>query len=99
MNEDSITVAAEKAEQLIERAAAKALLLVKEATSTTAESLVSIAKDIEYLKRDVSEIKTKLENNYVSKDEFTPVRNIVYGLVGILGVATVGAILRLIIKV
>lgn len=58
-----------------------------------------IANDISYIKRDVADIKDKLENNYVSKDEFTPVRNIVYGLVGILGIATVGAILKLILRV
>lgn len=55
-----------------------------------------IANDIAYIKEDVREIKEKMEKDYVSMDMFIPVRNIVYGMVGVLGLATMGALLKLI---
>lgn len=90
--------AAERAKKLVTDAAEAALKLIANA-SGNASGLSVIANDISYIKQDIAEIKEKLEHNYVSKEEFTPVRNIVYGLVGILGLATVGAILKLILKI
>lgn len=97
--EQKIIDAASIAEKLLAKSAETAAALIKDARQSTTESLAVLMNDISYIKRDIGEIKDKLENNYVSKDEFTPVRNIVYGLVGILGIATVGAILKLILKV
>lgn len=57
-----------------------------------------IATDIGYIKRDLAEIKNKMENNYVTRDEFTPVRNIVYGMAGLILIGFVGAIISLVIK-
>lgn len=105
MNEEEtkIKIAAEKAEHLLEKAAERALYIVKEATSSiaaTSESLIGIAKDIEYLKRDVGDIKIKLEHNFVTKDEFDakfgPIQKLVFGLISVLGIATLGAIFKLV---
>lgn len=93
----TLAEAAEKAKKIIADAAETATQLIKNVPGRTGIDVIS--NDISYIKRDIGDIKEKLERNYVSKDEFTPVRNIVYGLVGILGVATVGAILKLILKV
>lgn len=65
------------------------------------EEIIKIAgltKDIEFIKTEVVEIKEKLEKNYVTEDEFDPIRKIVYGLVGLILVAVVGALVTLVIK-
>lgn len=56
------------------------------------------ATDIEYLKRDIREIKESLRQDLVHKDEFTPVRNVVYGMVGLILVSVIGAIVALVIR-
>ncbi len=78
----------------------------KEATKQ--ESIVAAAiaganlgKDISYIQLDIAEIKGIIKDipgKFVTKDQFDPVRNIVYGLIGILGVGTIGALLRMILK-
>ena len=49
------------------------------------------------IKEDVRDIKEKLEKNYVTQDQFEPVKKIVYGLVGLILVAVVGALIGLVI--
>lgn len=56
-----------------------------------------IQKDIEYIKRDVSEIKQKLDKDYVTKEEFDPVRKVVYGLISVILLAVVGALVGLVV--
>lgn len=56
-----------------------------------------IANDISYIKRDVIEIKTRMENNYVTREEFEPIKKIVYGLVSLILVTVVVAVLALVI--
>lgn len=60
--------------------------------------LAVMANDISYIKTDVAEIKSTVQHQYVTKDEFTPVRNIVYGLVTIILIAVTGAIVSLVLK-
>jgi hypothetical protein len=60
-------------------------------------TLALISKDIDYIKRDVAEIKTKLEADYVTQEEFSPVKKIVYGLVSIILVAVAGALIGLVV--
>lgn len=57
-----------------------------------------IQNDVGYIRDDVKEIKYSLQQNYVTKDQFDPVRKIVYGLVGLILVAVVGALLALVVK-
>lgn len=61
-------------------------------------NIAVIANDISYIKRDVAEIKTKLDDDYVTRAEFEPIKKVVYGLISVLGLATIGAILKLIIR-
>lgn len=93
--------------ELVSKAAVVAKELISEATRTADKllrdsSVVTdfkvMSNDLKYIREDITEIKKKLDNNYVTIDQFAPVRNVVYGLVGILGVATIGAILNLILK-
>lgn len=88
--------AAEVARDVAARAAETAASVAALASKTT-ESVVILGTDIKYIKDDLSEIKRQMESHYVSRDEFMPVKNIVFGLVGILGVATIGAILKLVL--
>lgn len=60
--------------------------------------LAEIKKDIEYIKSDVTEIKDKMNKDYVTQEEFKPIRNIVYGMVTMTLTAVVGALLTLILK-
>jgi hypothetical protein len=59
--------------------------------------LTGLCKDVEFIKSEVVEIKSKLEGNYVTKDEFDPIRKIVYGMVSLILVGVVGALLGLVI--
>lgn len=56
-----------------------------------------IANDISYIKRDVTEIKDKIERSYVTREEFEPIKKIVYGLVALILITVVGAVLALVI--
>lgn len=56
-----------------------------------------IIASIKYIQRDIAEINVKLDDKYVTKDQFDPVKNIVYGLVALILVAVVGALVALII--
>ena len=53
---------------------------------------------LDYIQRDLVEIKVKLEKDYVTKDEFDPIKKVVYGLVSIMLAALIGSVLSLVIK-
>lgn len=59
--------------------------------------LAVLANDIKYIKAEVSEIKGKMESGYVKREEFEPVKKIVYGMVAFLLLALLGAIIKLVI--
>ena len=56
-----------------------------------------IGEKVENIESKVINIEQKLEGHYVTKEEFDPVKKIVYGLVSIVLVAVIGAILALVI--
>ena len=60
-------------------------------------SLEVMANEMKHISKDVSEIKSTLRGSYVSKDEFEPIKRIVYGLVGLILVTVCGAVLGLVI--
>lgn len=64
---------------------------------TQATKLAVIANDIAYMKNDIHDIKSNVAQGYVTKDEFEPIKKIVYGLVGLILVAVVGALLSLVV--
>lgn len=53
---------------------------------------------LDYIQSDIQEIKESLKNNYVKHDEFTPVRNLVYGMVSIILMSVLGALVALVIN-
>jgi hypothetical protein len=54
---------------------------------------------LDYIKSDITEIKVRLDKFYVTQDQFTPVRNLVYGMVGIVMISFLGGIISLIWRV
>ena len=69
-----------------------------ERTNTNIQNIDVIATKIEYIARDINDIKSKLEKNYVTRDEFAPIKQIVYGMVSVILLAVVGAIVALVLK-
>jgi hypothetical protein len=69
-------------------------MATKESQTT---KLAVIANDIAYMKNDIHDIKANVQQGYVTKDEFEPIKKIVYGLVGLILVAVVGALLSLVV--
>lgn len=61
-------------------------------------SVEVIANDIHYIRRDVDIIKASLEKEYVTQDQFEPIKRIVYGLVSIILTSVVVGVLALVIK-
>ena len=60
--------------------------------------LAVILSEMRTVKEDVKDVKEKLDKDYVTQDQFTPVKNIAYGLVSTILLAVVGAIVALVIK-
>lgn len=61
-------------------------------------TLATLKTDLEYIKRDISEIKLTLKTDYVTREEFSPIKSIVYGLVGIVLTSVIGALVALVIR-
>jgi hypothetical protein len=59
--------------------------------------LALIRQDIQYIKTDVTDIKHKLDGEYVTRMEFDPIRKIVYGVVTIVLTAVVGGLVALVV--
>lgn len=57
-----------------------------------------ILSEMKTVKEDVKDIKDKLEKDYITQDQFTPVKNIAYGLVSTILLAVVGALVALVLK-
>jgi len=61
------------------------------------EENVAIKIEIDYIKRDLTRLFDILDKNFVKREEFTPVRNLVYGVVSLILVAVFGALIGLVI--
>jgi hypothetical protein len=59
--------------------------------------LAVLANDMNYIRRTLDQVDNKISTHYVSKEEFEPIKRIVYGLVGLILVAVVGALLSLVV--
>ena len=60
-------------------------------------AIAEMAKDIEYIKKAIEAIDDKLNENFVTKVEFDPVRRLVYGVVSLILISVILAILALVI--
>ena len=60
------------------------------------ELLIRIDEQVSAMKDTLSAMKRSLDEDYVRKEEFRPIRNFVYGTVGVITTAIVGGIVALI---
>ncbi len=58
---------------------------------------LAMCKDIKEIKNDIKEIKEMLDEKFVTRIEFTPIKSIVYGMVGFILLAFLAAIVGLVI--
>jgi hypothetical protein len=110
MAEKSETIAAiEAASRIAAEAIITASKIASEAVLESAKNANEIVKsssgglavlqnDLNHIQADVKEIKEKMESHFITKEEFDPVKKIVYGLVGIILVAVIGALVALVLK-
>ena len=56
-----------------------------------------ICKDIANINKSLDALHIKIDNTFVTKDQFSPIKNLVYGVVGLTLTAIVGAVLGLIL--
>lgn len=55
--------------------------------------LAVMANDMAYLKKGIDKLDAKLSDNYITKEEFYPIKRVVYGLVGLIVTTVAIAIL------
>jgi hypothetical protein len=61
------------------------------------ENVGNLSSSISALQKEVADLKTQLSDKYVTRDEFKPVKNLVYGCVTLILVAVVGALIKLVV--
>ena len=59
--------------------------------------LAVIQNDLTYIKEKLNAVDNKVSSHYVSKEEFEPIKKIVYGMVSLILVAVVGALVTLVV--
>lgn len=64
---------------------------------TDETKLAVMQNDLTYIKEKLNAVDQKVSTHYVSKEEFEPIRKIVYGVVGLILIAVVGALLALVV--
>lgn len=60
--------------------------------------LAVIQTDLTYIKEKLNTVDQKVSTHYVSKEEFDPIKKIVYGLVSLILIAVVGALVALVVN-
>jgi hypothetical protein len=59
--------------------------------------LAVIQNDLTYIKEKLNAVDNKVSSHYVSKEEFEPIKKIVYGVVSLILIAVVGALVALVV--
>ena len=66
-------------------------------TRQDAINIALMSQNIGNIQKQVQDIQDTLKSDFVKKEEFEPVRNLVYGFVVLIVVAVVGALVALVI--
>lgn len=61
--------------------------------------LAVMQTDITYIKEKLNAVDTKVSSHYVTKEEFEPIKRIVYGVVSLILTAVIGAVVALVVGV
>lgn len=70
--------------------------MIKETTDKV--KLALIQQDLSYIKANVDDIKDKMEKDYVTQEEFKPIKRFVDIIQGLIITGVIGALLALVIK-
>ena len=74
----------------------------RQVAATAAQAAKVLAEtthlELGYIKKDLEEIKLRLDCRFVSIEAFDPIRKLVYGMVGLILAGVVTAVLALIVK-
>lgn len=65
---------------------------------SSAVKLAVVHTDITYIKEKLNAVDEKVSKCYITKEEFKPIRNIIYGTVLLILVTVVGAVLALVLQ-
>lgn len=57
-----------------------------------------MSNNIEYIKSDIKDLKDAQQKNFVSKDEFYPIKRAVYWMIGAMGAIAIAVIVFLLQK-
>jgi len=57
-----------------------------------------LATEVRYIRRDVDKILKKLDDHYVTRAEFAPVKLIVFGMVGLILTSVLVAVIGLVVS-
>lgn len=57
-----------------------------------------MANDISYIKKSIDDMNSRLDHHYVTKDEFDPIKKLVYGMVALVLSGIVTAVMTLVVK-
>ncbi len=71
---------------------------VAEAGTKMSSAILLLSQDMVYIKSDLKDIKDKLDSKYVTVEAFIIVRNVVFGMVGLILVTVLTAVLIKVIE-
>ncbi|CAB4176042.1 hypothetical protein UFOVP1522_20 [uncultured Caudovirales phage] len=57
-----------------------------------------MANDISYIKKSIDDLSLKVDHNYVTKDEFDPIKKLVYGMVAVVLSSVVATLMTILVK-
>jgi tetrahydromethanopterin S-methyltransferase subunit G len=66
--------------------------------TTDKVKLALIQQDLSYIKANVDDIKDKMEKDYVTQEEFKPIKRFIDIIQGLIITGVIGALLALVIK-
>lgn len=74
--------------------------MAKNSTRTPKEDtqIAVMANDLGYVRKAVDNLNDKIDHNYVTKEEFKPVKQLVYGFVALALTAVVMAVLQYVVR-
>lgn len=67
-------------------------------TQSNETQLALLQKDVSYIKDKVNAVEKKMDDQYVSKVEFEPIKRLVYGMVGLVLTSVFAAIIALVVR-
>ncbi len=93
------SAAAQAAAEAVVRVAEAAALQVSATAEQTARVLAESTRiDLQYIKDALKKIESRLDTQFVTRDVFDPIRNLVYGQVGLILIAVATGVLALVLR-